>query len=288
MLTLQTLEILRQVAAAGSYAGAARAMAVTQPAVSQQIRKLEIRHGIALFDRMRGDLVATPLCLSLCDIAETILREHADAERLLRRSTSLRDGLLTVGTGNLAPAMEIVARFRRLHPGLTIRVTTGTHEQIVSAVLQHEVDVGILPDVPVDGRFQRRRLLANRIVAVVPTTSPLGGRTVVGIADLAKEPLVFRTRGSSTQRAVDRLFAAARINPSPALVVDTREGVCEAVAHGIGCGFVWEHSTSRVDGFLRIPLVDEVPAHNEHVFALNASKGEVVRAFLNIVGTEGG
>jgi LysR family transcriptional regulator, low CO2-responsive transcriptional regulator len=285
-LTLSRLRTVKTVAEAGSYAAAARQLGVSQPTVSQQIRDLEAGYGVRLFTRERGALVPTPLCHELSEVAERISIEGDEAERLLTRHSSLEHGRLSVGLGNTMPGMAVVAAFHKRHPRVTLKIESGSHDQIVRAVLTRSVDVGILPDVAEDGRFAQAVLVENEVVAIAPLAPPFPSGGPMRSADLIGYPLIFRSRGSSTQRVVDRSFHRAGLKPRPFLTLDTRDGVYEAVVNGLGIGFMWRYCTGRQDGVARIRLSDCPATHREVVFSLAAERSHLVAEFMTIAEAE--
>ncbi|MCZ4291719.1 LysR family transcriptional regulator substrate-binding protein [Hoeflea alexandrii] len=141
-----------------------------------------------------------------------------------------------------------------LHPTVSITVETGSFEEITAAVITRRVDVGVLPNVPDDGRFRRELLLCQQVVAIANRDSVLAAEGCLSCEQLITAPLIFRTRGSSTQRIVDRAFNAAGLCPVPLLTLDTHDGVYETVANGIGVGFMWCEGTGRTDTIQRIPV----------------------------------
>ncbi|WP_158967099.1 LysR family transcriptional regulator [Chachezhania sediminis] len=282
-LSIARLDAVRAVAEAGSYAGAARALGVTQPAVSGQVRALEADFGVTLFLRESGRLVPTGLCLRLCDSAERMAEARGEAERLLQSRSSLREGRISIGLGNAMPGTALIAAFHRAYPGVTLKVETGSHQKITRAVLTHECDIGVLPDVPSDPRFRRENLTESQVIAIAPLDHPLAAASEVTAAQLAQEPLIFRATGSSTQRAVDRMFARAGLVPQPFLTLDARDGLYEAVVNGLGIGFLWRASTSRLDGVARLPIVEmRGLATHETVFCLQEAGGRILDAFFGI------
>ena len=94
-------------------------------------------------------------------------------------------------------------------------------------------------------------------------------------------PLVFRTGSSSTQRIVDRAFRTAGLRPEPAILVNTREGMLEAVANQLGVGFIWEHGSSRVDRIARIVVSEMDVELPEYIFSLFGAKGKLVELFFH-------
>lgn len=278
-LTLARLRTLRCVAECRSFAEAARKLGISQPAVSQHVRELEAAYGVHLFSRERGALTPTPLCAELSEIAERMSLDSDAAERLLTRHSSFEHGSLAVGLGNTMPGMAVVAAFHRSHPSVRLIVENGSHEQITRAVLTRAVDVGILPDVPEDGRFLRLDLVRNEVIAIAPPEFGLAWRDTIGCAALVEHPLIFRSRGSSTQRVVDRAFRRAGLRPRPFLTLDTRDGVYEAVANGLGIGFIWRHCTGRLDSVDRVRL-DGSGTHSEVAFALASEKSQLLTSFF--------
>jgi len=282
-VTLSKIRALNAVAEAGSYAAAARLLNISQPAVSRQVRDLETEYAVRLFDRKNGLLQPTPLCAELCDIAERMAEAERNAERLLSRHNTLVNGRLTVGLGNSMPGMALIAAFHKRYPSVEIAVETGSFENIISAVITREVDVGVLPDVPKDGRFRRELLMQQSVVAIIHPEHSLSGEGPVTCQCLMQEPLIFRTKGSSTQRVVDRAFQTAGLTPTPLLTLDTRDAVYEAVANGMGIGFMWRNGTGRTDIVERVPVTDMQKAFEEVAFTLATENSLLVEAFFMTV-----
>ncbi|MDO6732060.1 LysR family transcriptional regulator [Marinovum sp. 2_MG-2023] len=280
-LSSTRLAAIRAVAETGSYSAAARALGVTQPNVSGQVRALEADFAVRLFLREAGQLLPTALCLKICDLAERAAEAQGEAERLLRSRSSLREGRIAIGLGNAMPGMAVIAAFHRAYPGVTLDVETGSHQKIARAVRTHECEIGVLPDVPNDPRFRREHLTRSEVIAIAPAAHPLAQKSMVTAADLAQEPLIFRSSGSSTQRAVEKMFAQARLTPQPFLTLDARDGLYEAVVNGLGIGFMWRASTSRTDGVARLPIVEmQGIATHETVFSLKDNQNPIIEAFF--------
>jgi LysR family transcriptional regulator, low CO2-responsive transcriptional regulator len=276
------LRAILTVAELGSFSAAGRRLGVSHAAVSQQIREMEAAHGIRLFDRADGVLRPTPVCQELAEIGQRILAAEQDAARVLDRRDSHGKPRLRLGLGNSMPGIAIAARMLAMHPGLSISVETGSHQDILAAVLRRDVEVAVLPDVPADPRFRRASVVTQEVVAIVATQGPWQGRDAVTLADLAAGPMVFRSRGSSTQKVVDRAFRRAGLAPEPRLTADTRDAVYEAVAAGIGTGFMWRHGTQRTDMVRRLPIADLTAPSDEVAFALADERNQMVDLFLTL------
>ncbi|WBU53623.1 LysR substrate-binding domain-containing protein [Paracoccus sp. SCSIO 75233] len=276
------MESVRAVAESGSYAAAARRLRVTQPNISALVRGIEAEFEVRLFRRENGRLVPTELCLKLCDSAERIAEAQADARRLLVSRASLREGEIVIGLGNAMPGMAVIAKFHRSFPHVKLQVETGSHQKITRGVLSHDYDIGVLPDAPRDSRFRVRHLSETRVLAIAPKDHPLAAADEISAKTLCREPLIFRAPGSSTQRAVDHMFARAGLTPKPFLTLDARDGLYEAVVNGLGIGFIWADSTTRVDGVVRLAITEmEGLATHDTAFCLAETKGQVIDAFFS-------
>ncbi len=279
-LTRPRLQALVAVTEAGSFAAAARRLGISHTSVAQQIHELEQEQSVHLFDRIGGKLCPTPLCDELYDIGQRIISAELDAERLLSRCDIHGRRFLRVGLGNAMPGMALIAQVIQDVPSLSVSVVTGSHQRIMQAVASREIDVAILPDVPRDPRFRIAPLVSQDIVAIVHPDHPLSRRANLGLGELAEQKLIYRTRGSSTQRLVDRAMRAAGFDPIPVLTADTRDGVAEAVALGVGIGFMWRLGTSRTDMFRCLAVAELAQASQEVVFALGDERNVVIDLFF--------
>jgi len=188
---------------------------------------------------------------------------------------------LRIGLGNAMPGMSLIATFRKLFPKIQINIEIGSWSAIVAAVVDQRVDVAVLPEVPDDSRFRREACIQQRVVAMCHPGHALAGRTPVAIASLMEHPLVFRSRDSSAQRAVDKAFRLAGVRPMPAIVVNTREGMLEAVANRLGVGFGWEHGSSRVDRIAKVVIAEMEMESPEYIFSLSGKRGRLVELFFH-------
>ena len=280
-LSLSRLRALTAVAEEGTFASAGRRLGISHTAVAQQIREIEAMHSVSLFERRNGALHPTPICAELCDVGVRMHEAERDALRILGRRDERGNRQLRVGLGNSMPGIAIVANLISNHANLNVTVESGSHQTILSAVLQRRVDVAVLPDVPSDSRFLRVPILSQEVVAIVSPDFPEPPGGVFALDHLMQSPLIFRPRGSSTQKVVDRVFRQAGLEPTPRLVADTRDTVYEAVALGIGVGFMWRSGSFRTDSVRKIPVPSMATPVDEVVFALASEHNDLLDMFLH-------
>lgn len=280
----QRLRTIAAVVERGSFAAAGRELGISHTAVSQQVRAVEAIYGVRLFTRVGGVLRPTPAALELADIAERLRACERDTVRVLTRRNARGRPRLRLGLGNSMPGLRVVRRLLARVPDLSVEIESGAHQPILAAVLRRDLDAGVLPDIPADPRLRRQPILHQAVVAITSLRGPLADAEHVALAELANLPLVFRSRGSSTQRIVDQAFRRMGLAPEPQLVADTRDAVYEAVALGIGIGFIWEHGTARSDLVRRVSVPELSRVVEEVVFAPADERNELVDLLFAVSG----
>ena len=213
-------------------------------------------------------------------ITAGIQRLEDEATVLLTRGERVESGVLRVGIRNLMPGMALIGAFQKRFPKIQVEVQYAIFSDIIDAVLEQRVDVGVLPNVPQDGRFISQVCLAQDVVALLPMNHPLVRCSRLHIADLLEEKLIFQKKGSATQRVIDAAFKKANVSPRPTLILETGSEVFEAVANGLGIGFIWRHGTSRKDGAAHIPVVEIDSTHEEVVFRRQGFSNAIVDMFF--------
>lgn len=281
-LTSARVRAFNAVLETGSFSAAAKKLGLSQPAITQSVREIERMADVTLFERRGRAVVPRPICTELYRLTSESERCETAALRLLKQHANLETGTFQIGLGNSMPGMALIGEFRRRFPGVQVRVELGPWAKIIAAVVEQRVDVGVLPNVPDDGRFLRTVCVKQDVVAIVAEDSPLAQLAQTSCAELMRHPLIFRTATSSTQRVVDRGFSGGGFEPRPTMVLDTRDGVHEAVANGLGTGFMWEFGSSRKDGIRKLRVVDFDQSHPEHVFHLAGRTSPLISAFKAI------
>jgi DNA-binding transcriptional LysR family regulator len=254
-LKLDQLHTFLQVIEVGSFSAAAERLHVSQPAVSLQVRQLERTLGVRLIERVGKRATPTAAGIELIKQARSI--EEAVSSALDRMSTYARAtlGRVRIGTGATAciyllpPALRDL---RRRFPTLEITVTTGNTADVLKALDENTLDVGLVT-LPASGRMlEVTPVLKDSIVAIAAADD---GRLpkVVTPAALAKLPVILYEAGGNTRRIVDQWFARAGVSVTPVMDLGSVEAIKEMVGTGLGCA-VLPGSAVRNTGE-RLPIV---------------------------------
>ncbi|MEZ5777635.1 MAG: LysR substrate-binding domain-containing protein [Paracoccaceae bacterium] len=278
------LRAFHYVAICGGFSRAAEELCLTQPAISDQVRKLEDEYDILLFDRRKKQVVMTASGERLLEITRRLFDNEQQALELLSESRALRSGLLRIVADSPHHLMHILARFREKYPGVKISVRAGNTETVMGSLHSYEADIGVLGDVPQSRDFESLRLNSTPIIAFVAAGHPLAAREGFSLADLAALPLVMRERGSKTRMKLEEAAEAAGVELKPVIEAEGREAVREIVASGAGVGFVSEAEFGSDGRLVQIPIqgADAINMDEALICLRERRSGKLVQAFFEI------
>lgn len=232
------LRAFHNVAIHGGFSRAAEQLNLTQPAISDQVRRLEEEYDILLFNRHKKQVVLTPQGEDLLAITRRLFDTEDRAREMLSESRAMRAGTLRIIADSAQHVLKILARFRQTWPEVAVTIHSGNSETVIGRLLRYESDIGVLGDVPPGRDFETIRLDASPICAFVARDHPLAGRSALDFDDLVGQTLVLRETGSRTRTSFEAA-ARARGHVFPAAITaEGREAVREIVASGTGIGFV--------------------------------------------------
>ncbi|HSC24051.1 MAG TPA: LysR substrate-binding domain-containing protein [Casimicrobiaceae bacterium] len=272
------------VARHGGFTAGARALHVSQPTVTAQVRALEETYGIELFVRNGRRVALSAAGEALFGIAERIFEHEEEALALLRNTGELRAGRLRVGAVGPYHVMEMLAAFRARHPAIELAVTLGNSEQVVAGLLDRSTDVAVLAQYAHDPRLHFVPFRSHRVVIFVPRRHRFARRRAVRLAELRKEPMIVREPGSTTRKALDDALRQASVSPPIAMEIGSREAVREAVIRGLGIAAVSEIEFVADARLRKVAIQDaDVQTHAHVACLVERRDARVVAAFFDVV-----
>ncbi|MDH2910861.1 MAG: LysR family transcriptional regulator [Candidatus Eremiobacteraeota bacterium] len=257
-ISLSQLDTLCAVAERGSFSKAARALGISQPAVSQQLATLATALGLTLFSREDGRPALTEAGQMVVARARALL---ADTEALLREAegyAAARSGHLdfaatrTIGT-HLVP--QLLAVFLRDRPGVEPRVRIANTHEVAQLVLRGESLFGLVEGAIEEPQLETRPFAHDHLRLIVPPQHPFAGRSELHAAELARERFVSREPGSGTRDHGYDALRAAGIEPPIALELPSGEGIVRAVEAGLGIAVLSELVVERAISLHRVVAV---------------------------------
>jgi LysR family transcriptional regulator, low CO2-responsive transcriptional regulator len=247
MLDRVTLRQLRIFAAAARhlhFGRAAEELNLTQPAVSIQLKELELEVGMPLFERMGRRTHLTAAGAELWAHVRDLLARLREADEALENFKGGSSGQLRIAATTTAEyfAPHLLAQFRRAHAGLRIQLTVDNREAVVRALADNTIDLAVMGQAPQELDTVAVAFARHPLAIVAAPDHALARRRRLKLAQLAAETFLIRERGSGTRDAMERAFAAQRFRPAEMIETGSNETIKQAVMAGMGVSFLSLHT----------------------------------------------
>jgi DNA-binding transcriptional LysR family regulator len=240
MLQLPHLETFSKAAELGSFTGAAKALHLTQAAVSQRIHALEKAVGKSLFQRQGGHVLVTASGQKLYDYAQRILELHRTARREVAGQESPLGGELLLAASSIPGEHllpTLLAKYRKQYSHIQVRASVSDSMTVLAQVERGEVSLGLVGRKMDNPHLEYRFLARDRMVLIAPPRHPLSRRKKVSIKDVIRYPLVLREPGSGLRHCFEKSLQRAEASVADlqiALELGSNEAIKEAVLRGLG------------------------------------------------------
>jgi DNA-binding transcriptional LysR family regulator len=258
-LRLEWLRSFLAVADSGGYSRAARALHMSQPAVSTHVKELEKSLGAKLLEKIGGKVRLTPSGEAAARDAREVLEGVSRLRESASRSENEVGGPLTVGAsttpGNyILPAL--LGRFERANPGVRTQLLVGNSAHVLNRLLRNEVDLGAVGIRPQPSDFVSEPLCADEIVIFAHRDHPLARtRGAVSPADCARHRFLIRESDSATRRLSVGWFAKHRVRPV-VMELGCPETLKRSVAAGLGLGILSRFAVTSSGGETEFKVLD--------------------------------
>jgi DNA-binding transcriptional LysR family regulator len=239
-MDLRQLEVFAGVYELRSFSRAASALHLTQSTVSEHVRLLEEELGTRLFDRLSRETVPTRAGELLYGYARRMLSLRTETRQALDEFLGQISGTLLVGASTIPGEYvlpPVIGRFRERHPRVTITLQISDTRAIVQAVLDGQVDVGVVGADPGHRALEARTLMPDELILVVPPGHPWVGRPDATLVDLRAEPLIVRESGSGSRQALEEALEATGRSLADMRVIaqmGSTSAIKQAVKAGVG------------------------------------------------------
>jgi DNA-binding transcriptional LysR family regulator len=212
---------------------------IAQPALSQQIRRLEEEVGLALVERTTRRVAMTAAGVSLVARARRILAEVDAAHDEMQQLSGVQTGRVTVGVMHTMGPVDIsvaLAIFHERRPGVELTVRENSSEELAEMLRVDELDLAFLS---VTERIESHglgleQLVCEELVAVLPRQHRLGGRRQVRIEELAEDEFISYREGARLRELLVSAARDAGFRPRVKLESNESRRIRRLVAQGLG------------------------------------------------------
>jgi DNA-binding transcriptional LysR family regulator len=250
-LQLPHLETFSKAAELSSFTGAARALRLSQAAVSQRVQALEMKLGTALFKRQGGRVLLTEAGQKLYDFAQRILDLHRQARHEITGHETPIAGELVLAASSipgehLLPAL--LSAFGQKHAHIRVRAAVSDSMAVMAQVERGEVSLGLVGRKTDNPNLEFRHLASDRMVLVVPPGHALSKRKKLSVKQLPRYPLVLREVGSGLRHCFEKSLEKAGLSLADlrvALELGSNEAIKEAVLRGVGIAILSTYAVQK-------------------------------------------
>src|ERR1700722_2984781 len=261
-MTLEQLRVFIAVAERQHVTRAAAALNLAQSAASAAIATLEAQHGAQLFHRVGRGIELTEAGRLFLIEARAVLARAEAAELVLSELGGLKRGTLAIQASQTIAGYWLpryLVAFRRMHPGIDIRLAVGNTAQVAAAVREGAADIGFIEGDIDDPLLAIEHIARDQLVVVVGAEHPWSQLDRVEPNKLAEIEWVLREPGSGTRWAVEAALRDCGV-PSGALRIalelPSNEAVRAAVESGLGATAI---SASVAAAGLEVGLLHQIP-----------------------------
>ena len=277
--TFRQLRLFLALAETGSVSAAAKAMHVTQPTASMQLKEISASVGLPLYELIGKKVFLTDVGKSLAVTARDITQSLASFEQLTYATKGIAKGHLRIAVVSTAKYFmpRLIGSFCKRHPLIDVSLEILNRDGVLGRLRQNTDDLYIMSMPPDDVVLMDEVLMPNPIVVIAASTDPLTKQKKVSLDDLSRRRFILRESGSGTRMAADQHFRRKKFRPDIRLELGSNEAVKESVAGGLGIGVISQyalHGHQKEHG-VRVIDVNDFPLksswHLVHLAAKNLS-----------------
>lgn len=262
-VTLKQLRSFVAAIEAGTVAGAADALDVTPPAISQQLRLLELDAGVTLMERGRAGLRPTDAGREVLETMAVVEAELARCNRALEAITAGTGGRVIFGAVSTAKyvAPHILASFWKRCPDVEVTMIIGNRAEMIALLEHGDVDLVMMGRPPAELELETAIIAQHPHVIIAAADDPLVARRDIAVEELLHHRALVREPGSGTRQVFEELFSSRQLAPPRGLEMSSNETIKQAAMAGLGVALISAHTVAAEveDGRLAILDVEGCP-----------------------------
>lgn len=267
----------------GSFSNAAVALGVSQPNISNQVSALEQLCGLRLLNRRTHKQTLTEAGRELYTRARLVISRIDDFEAAADLFCGLRRGHISVGFSTPSAAMELISKFKSTYPEIDISTRLGNTRSLTQDVMECKIDVAIISLLDPEPSLACYLIASQSLNLIVPVSHPFAQRSFIEARELGGLPLVLREEGSVTRMLTEIALGKVPNCIETGFVVESREAVREASAHGIGFGCILDGEIGYDTRLKALPVQGVARTAGTYIVSLRENvEIPAVAAFVNL------
>jgi DNA-binding transcriptional LysR family regulator len=256
--TLRQLEIFMKVAEKRSIARAADELYLTQPSVSNQIKKLGDALDITLYEVIGKKIYLTEAGQQVVTTGHELFESIQHLDEKLNNLKGLTAGTLRVAVVTTAKYFlpKILGPFCKLYPDIEVEFKVGNRAQIIDRLKNNLDDLYIFSDPPDGLEIVKHKFLPNPLAVIASTDNPLSLRKRLKWKDLQDQKFLLREHGSGTFNAIEQHLKKHQLTINRKMVIESNEAIKYSVIENMGITILSAYvlSNAKEDGLKLLPV----------------------------------
>ncbi len=239
VLDYHKLKIFKTVADVKSFSKAADLLFLTQPTVTQQIKKIENYLGLTLFIRKKDGVFLTKEGMLFYQQVKKILESYEELEEKLANLKKSNIKSLFMGASSTVGEYflpKFINGFYNLNSGIKINLFIGNSKEIEDGILSKTFHIGFVEDEITSNKFDKVKIFEDEIILIASVKSEINN--CIKLTDLEKYPIIFREKGSGTRNIVQRYLKKHNININPVMEISSSRAIANIVENSRFLAFV--------------------------------------------------
>lgn len=281
------LTVFKTVADKRSFSQAAKALHISQPAISLQIQSLEETLGARLFDRNNKRVVLTQAGRTFYKYATQIIEMYEQSQKEIAELTGLVKGKIKIGASLTIGEYvlpKIAGHFVKDHPEVNMSINIANTEEITKNLLTNALDIGLVEGPIKHSDLIIEKFMDDELVVIVPVNHPWAKRDFIPAENLLSQPFIMREEGSGTRQIMEDKLADFSIKPEDLQIImelGSTQAIKEAVEVGLGISIIskWAIKKDLKFNNLGMTRVENGPfnrnfnlVYNKHHFLTQATE----------------
>ncbi|QNI03659.1 LysR family transcriptional regulator [Halomonas sp. SH5A2] len=256
-LTFRLLQVYADVVRTGSITATANRLHLTQPTVSQQLKRLREIVGEPIVRQEDSRVVPTEVGQALYQLSQDLLSRADVFSQYLEEYNRGGRGHFSIGLVNTAQYVlpRLLGPFSQANPQVDVTVEIGNRQQMLNRFERHEDDLYVFSHPPSDDAVMAAPFLSNPLVVVGPENNRWANVKDLTMEALKEERFLLREPGSATRHTFDAWLYSAGIELRSTQQIASNEAIRLAVASGMGLAVLSRHVVAdSPKGVQELPL----------------------------------
>ena len=262
-MNLYQLKIFYYTAKCKSLTKAADVLCITQPAVTKQIKQLQMHYDLKFLDIIGKKVILTDAGERLYAIADKIFDMESQAEESIKDFQNFNKGKISILSCESFGAYYlpyIIKYYNSQNQGIDISMVVRHNENIIENIIELNNDVGFISKPIQNPKISVQEIFEDNIVCIVPKNHTLTRKDRLEVADIDGYNIIVHEKGSVTRKITENFIEKHNLNVNAHYEISNSEAIKRLVEQGLGIAFISNNIVSeevKTGRLLSLPVEDE-------------------------------